>query len=94
MNACLQPPSKSKTGIASLESDCGRLTLAHVDFEGTNIAMRMGKLPVAGIDMSSFGIESSSKLGMRQDARISLMSFACSLSLIHCLCRIMVTALF
>ena len=97
MCVCLQPPSKSKTGITTLESDCGRLIVAHVDSKGKDIAMRWGKLPPVGIDMSSFEIESASPQagpGMCWDARISSMSFACSPSLIHHLSRIVVTALF
>jgi len=67
MCACTQPPSKGKTGIATLESDCGRLALAHVGLKGKDIATRRGKLPLAGIDMSSFGIECAghqARLGM------------------------------
>lgn len=56
MRAYNLPPS-ARAGIATLESECGRLNLAHVDLEGTDIAMRKGEPPLAGIDMSSFGIE-------------------------------------
>jgi hypothetical protein len=94
MYACLRPPSKSKTGIATLESECGRLNLAHVDLKGTDIAMRRGEPPLAGIGMSSFGIECASPQASWAHVLGREDKLDDSYVLIHRLSRIIVTPLF